>query len=401
MVCCLSSLWDKSPLSSLRPRHLFNLDCFEITSGSVPNDRSGIREVVVGESMVIAITYSGIAVAFLRTGTPLQHVTEGPDLLVKCAWYHPNEKAFLLATVSSLEEYRILRVYLVYEAEVLLSTTQRRLPTLISLEIGKVSSPGFAEFERRTGLLLVYAPTSGMQTGFYRIFSISTGVLYCLLKLAAGNVIDIRLSRQYILVQMDAPTGTYIKVIRPPFEPAKLQTFSIRLPVEPGPCQMMDLIGSLFLFQQEGQPLICYSLESESLLVIGQPHGTHRTSTETSSGRFPYIFTTDAGDCLAYLMEGTLRILDVSLGSLRTLQSLEDVAALPVMYDSWRGVWFFHGVLTIPSLGSCRGLHATLPSTQETKLLMMYDDAYLTAFSLVDDVLYLGNANGIIQAYGI
>lgn len=409
LTCNLEPVTAPRLFTSIGLKHIFYADCFEApadsTVGLLPA-RSGVKEIVAGESTVAALTYAGTTSVFSAEGRYLCTINPGDEFAVKCIWYSRRSRSYISASVALSDDCSCLHIHAASEQECL-DAIER--PLMCTLNIGRIVRPGYVEYDDVSDVILAYEPAGEKPTGSgraaskvqgcFRVFCYTGTTLDCIVKLSAENVKDIRLSGEHLIATMLGPKSIlYIKVltlqtsqeVTSATELEKRASLKLRLP-HSSPIQFMEVTGSYLYIQQEGAPLLAINLGSREIY-------RYLMSTTVKDLPTSQLAVTTSGDYLAFSSGTNLRIIN-SLTEEFTAQCLQKTQDVPVYWVPWFGVWIYHGCECTRDLGAIQGLYIANPRGEKKRLLLCYDGTYVTVLYVCHERVYIGSTDGTFQAY--
>lgn len=122
LTCNLEPVTAPRLFTSIGLKHIFYADCFEApadsTVGLLPA-RSGVKEIVAGESTVAALTYAGTTSVFSAEGRYLCTINPGDEFAVKCIWYSRRSRSYISASVALSDDCSCLHIHAASEQECL------------------------------------------------------------------------------------------------------------------------------------------------------------------------------------------------------------------------------------------------------------------------------------------
>lgn len=405
LVCHLESVTAPRVFTSIGLRHIFYGDCFEAPADStvgLPPVRSGVKEIVAGESTIAVLTYAGTTSVFSSDGRYLCTINPGDGFAVKCIWYSKRSCSYISASVALSDDCNCLHIHAASEQECLDAVDR---PIMCALNIGRIVRPGYVEYDDVSDVILAYEPArdrldcNGKVSGCFRVFYYTGTSLDCVIKLSADHVKDIRLSGHHLIVTMLCPKSIlYVKILAlqisreetPVNDLEKEASIKLRLP-QSSPIQFMEVTGSYLYIQQQGSPLLAINLSNREI---------YRYLMSASVKDLPasQLAVTTSGDYLAFSSGTNLRIIN-SLTQEFTAQCLRKTQDVPVYWAPWFGVWVYHGCECIEDLGAVQGLYIANPRGEDTRLLLSYDGTYVTVLYVCNERIYIGSTDGTFQVY--
>lgn len=404
LTCQLGSITARRVFTSIGLKHLFYADCYEAPADStigLPPIRSGVKEIVAGESTIAALTYAGTTSVFSAEGQYLCTINPGDEFAVKCIWYSKRSRSYISASVALNDDCSCLHIHAASEKECLEAVER---PLMYTLSIGNIVRPGYVEYDDVSDVILAYEPANdqldGKRSGCFRVFCYTGTSLDCVFKLSADYVKDIRLSGQHLIATMFCPKSIlYVKILalQVPQEETDVKSLEkeasikLRLP-QSSPIQFMEVTGSYLYIQQQGSPLLAINLSSREIYRYLMSVAAIKDLPASQ------LAATTSGDYLALSSGTNLRIIN-SLTEEFTAHCLQKTQNMPVYWEPWFGVWVYHGTECIEDLGTVQGLYITNPRGEDTRLLLSYDGTYVTALYVYNERIYIGSTDGTFQVY--
>lgn len=409
LTCHLKSVTVPRVFETIGLRHIFYADCFETPADStvgLPPTRSGVKEIVAGESTIAALTYAGTTSVFSSGGQYLCTINPGDEFAVKCVWYSRRSRSYISASVALSDDCSCLHIHAASEQECLEAVER---PLMCTLNIGRIVRPGYVEYDDVSDVILAYEPAGEESTGSsrtlskglgcFRVFCYTGMSLDCIVKLSADHVKDIRLSGHHLIATMLGPKSIlYVKVLTLQTSQdtalnsdlEKQASIKLRLP-QSSPIRFMEVMGSYLYVQQEGSPLLAINLGNREIY-------RYLMSATVKDLPASQLAVTTSGDYLAFSSGTNLRIIN-SLTEEFTAQRLQKTQDVPVYWVPWLGIWIYHGYECTRDLGSIQGLYIASPRGEKRRLLLSYDGTYVTVLYVCNERIYIGSTDGTFQAY--